>query len=231
MNRNDPQYCIFKADDIREHDEVLSPGWCRFIDLIVEKDVTAALGLIGDSLADPSSQYVDRLKELAEAERFEFWNHGYDHHLRKRRDDGSEYSEFHNTSIEHQRDHLNRTQDLARDRLGMKLTTFGAPGNHIDDNTLTVIDESEISIWMYPDSRTKKHTLPRTINVEHPTHYPEYDAFTETYSDEHPVLTLQLHPSGWDDDRFAKFERIVDFLIDRDCVFTNPTPLLLEPAA
>lgn len=103
MNPDKTQQVIFKADDIREHpSDILSPGWSQFIDFIAKSQVTAALGLIGDSLVDPSGAYVDRLRKLAGDPRFEFRNHGFDHHLKKPRDDGSIYSEFHNTSLEHQ---------------------------------------------------------------------------------------------------------------------------------
>jgi hypothetical protein len=232
MKTNEPQYVIFKADDIREHPEdTLSPGWTRFCDLIAEADITAALGLIGDSLVDPSDAYVDRLKGLASEARFSFWNHGFDHHLKQTRDDGSVYSEFHNTSLEHQSNHLAETQRLTSEHLGLTLDTFGAPGNHSDDNTPVALEAiPELSIWLYGDTRSKKHILERTINVEHPTHYPDFDAFSESYQADIPVLTLQLHPSGWDDDRFNNFTSIVSFLKERDCVFTDPTEVVAKTA-
>lgn len=226
------QTVIFKADDIREHQHGLSPNWNRFVDLIVESDVTAALGLIGDSLESPSAQYVERVKQVAAEDRFEIWNHGYDHRLKKTRADGSVYSEFFNTSLEHQRAHLGDTQRLAEHHLNLTLTTFGAPGNHIDDNTLAAVDDiPELTVWLYGDPRTKKHNLVRTINVEHPTHYPDFDAFRDSYSEDIPLLTLQLHPGGWGDDRFRTFKQIVTFLKAHGCLFSNPAAVVAESSA
>ncbi len=224
MTTIDRQKVVLKADDIREHPkDVLPLGWSRFIDYIADADVTAALGLIGNSLAGPSTAYVSRLTDLAADSRFEFWNHGFDHVLNHKREDGSRYSEFHNTSFEHQHHHLSETQRLAKDRLGLTLTTFGAPGNHIDDNTLPAVDEDpDLTTWLYGDPRSKKRILERTINVEHPVHHPDFEAFSASYRADIPLMTLQLHPSGWDDRKFENFRSIVSFLKEHDCLFTNP---------
>jgi peptidoglycan/xylan/chitin deacetylase (PgdA/CDA1 family) len=232
MKPKQTQKVIFKADDIREHPtDVLSAGWTRFVSLIDDAGVTAALGLIGDSLQDPSTAYIDRLNELAKSAAFELWNHGYDHYLNQPTEDGGTYSEFHNTTLEHQTHHLSKTQQLAQDVLGLTLTTFGAPGNHIDDNTWVALDaESDILAWFYGDPRSKKHILERTINVEHPVHHPDFTAFSNAYQSDIPVLTLQLHPGGWDDFRFTQFETILSFLKDQGCDFVNPEALATRTA-
>jgi hypothetical protein len=74
----------------------------------------------------------------------------------------------------------------------------------------------------YGDPGSKKHILGRSINVEHPVHYPDFEAFRNSYQENIPVLTLQLHPSGWDDGRFGNFHKVVSFLKDRNCQFVNP---------
>ncbi len=232
MNPQHTQRVIFKADDVREHPtDVLSAGWTRFVSMIDDAGVTSALGLIGDSLRAPSAAYIDRLNELANSAAFELWNHGYDHHLNRPTQDGGTYSEFHNTSLAHQTHHLSKTQQLARDVLGITLTTFGAPGNHIDDSTRLALDsESDILVWFYGDLRSKKHILERTINVEHPVHHPDFKTFSKAYRGDIPVITLQLHPGGWDDFRFNQFETILSFLKDQNCEFVNPKALVTRTA-
>ena len=227
MIRN--QLVILKADDVREDNPPFLDNWARFADIIREANVKAALGLIGDSLIAPSDAFLNSVVELSQDRRFEIWNHGFDHHLRRERNNGSAYSEFHNTSLDHQRHHLKETQRLAKERLGLTFTTFGAPGNHIDDNTWLAVDAIyDLIVWLYGDTRSTAHILERTSNIEQPTHYPNFEGFRNDYRADIPVLTLQLHPGGWDDDRFENFKSILRLLGDQDVGYINPTETLSE---
>lgn len=227
------QLVILKADDIREHpQETLSRNWSQFIEIIRDRDLKAGLGLIGDSLEHPSDAYVDCLVELSKDGRFQIWDHGYDHHLKKEAEDGTVYSEFRNTSLDHQQQHLAETQRLAQERLELTLTTFGAPSNAIDDNTCQAVDEIEdLTVWLYGDARSNAHILERSINIEQPTHYPNFEGFRNDYSPDIPVPTLQLHLSSWDEDRFTNFHQILDALADRDTTFINPVEILEEASS
>ena len=155
------QQIILKADDIRFTPEtILSPRWQNFVDYIARQGIKAALGLIGNSLEADNPSYFNLLKDLHNSPHFEIWNHGYDHVLKGTNAAGEIYHEFSNIPYEAQKDHLQKTQRLAREKLGITLQTFGAPGNAIDDATCRAIDEIvELDIWLYGNSASKKHVL------------------------------------------------------------------------
>ena len=123
----------------------------------------------------------------------------------------------------HQKDHLQKTQRLAREKLGITLQTFGAPGNAIDDATCRAIDKiEELDIWLYGNSASKKHVLKRHTNIEYPTHNPDFQQFLNHDHSNPDCLVLQVHPNSWDDRRFSQFDQIIQFLKHRPCSFTTP---------
>jgi len=123
-------------------------------------------------------------------------------------------------------------QALAKDKLGITLTSFGAPYNATDTATakaLAVIPE--LKIWMYPSPglETDKILLSRVaeVNIEYPVHVPDFDKFRRGYlaNLDAPVLVIQGHPRSWyqQGDRFAEFQKIIQFLRGRGTVFTTPS--------
>lgn len=219
-----PQYIILKADDVRRDPEHILPlRWQTFIARIETYGIQAALGVIGNSLEGDHPAYFDRLKTLHHRGRFELWNHGYDHVLNGTNNRGESYCEFSNTSLEHQRDHLVRTQGLAREKLGITLRTFGAPGNRIDDATRIAIDGiDDIEVWLYGPPQSKKRVLRRSTNIEYPTHNPDFAQFLAHDQPDPEYLVLQVHPNSWDENRLSQFDQIIRHLIARNCVFTLP---------
>jgi peptidoglycan/xylan/chitin deacetylase (PgdA/CDA1 family) len=219
-----PQIIILKADDIRRDPEhILSPRWQKFITYIIDQNIQASLGLIGNSLEGEHPAYFDRLKEIHNSPHFELWHHGYDHVLNATNDRGETYCEFSNTPFEHQLDHLHRTQDLAQEKLDITFHTFGAPGNKIDDTTCVAIDQiDDLEVWFYGHPQSQKYLLKRSINMEHPTHNPDFAAFKTQYNPQIECLTLQGHPNSWDDQRFHQFDLIIQFLKQQGCTFALP---------
>jgi hypothetical protein len=67
-------------------------------------------------------------------------------------------------------------------------------------------------VWLYGDPDAKKNTLAQTINVEHPVHQLDFRTFCDAYRDDTPILTLQLHPNGWNDRRFENFRFVITCL-------------------
>lgn len=226
------QTVILKADDVRYHPEhILPPRWQTFNTYIIEQNINAGLGLIGNSLEDDNPEYFEHLLELHNSPHFEIWHHGYDHLLRGTNEKGETYHEFSNTSLDHQLDHLRKTQRLAKEKVGITLRTFGAPGNQIDDTTCQALDQMpELEVWFYASPNAKQFDLKRTISVEYPTHNPDFDAFKEHYSPDYACLVLQLHPNSWDEDRFAHFDQIIQFLLNKDVSFILPYEYYLQHA-
>lgn len=228
-----PQIAILKADDVRyDSEHILPPRWQSFISYIETNNIKAGLGLIGNSLEENNSDYFDRLKALHNSPHFEIWHHGYDHVLRGTNDKGELFHEFSNTSFEHQLDHLQKTQTLAQEKLDITLTTFGAPGNQIDDTTPKALEQiPDLKIWFYGNDNTSLYNLKRSINFEYPTHNPDFTSFKDNYRSDIPCLVLQMHPNSWDEERFSQFDQIIQFLITRKVSFTLPYDYYLQQSS
>lgn len=224
------QAVILKADDLG-HDPSgsLSPEWRAFLNYAQAADLSVGLGLIGRFLESGSPEFLRDVQSFAADPRIEIWNHGYDHVLDGRHPDGSTFAEFQGTSLEHQVDHLRRTQRLAREKIGLTLRAFGAPGNRIDQHTAAALREiPEIAIWLFGLPHTGLLVLPRVLDVEDPIRRPSFERFVEAYSSDHPVLTLQLHPSAWTAGDLQEFRRVVEFLRQRHVAFLTPSEYALS---
>ena len=162
---------------------------------------------------------------------FEFWNHGYDH---SRVIEGDQtIFEFRNSTLEGQRTTLSRSQELAREKLGFEMVTFGAPYNQSDPNTSAALEEfDEIKYWFYPPSGTvtAKTILPRIkeLNIEYPVHMPSFYHFWNSYYfySYESNITIQGHPNSWDEMRLGEFEKIVDYLIRLGSPIVKPSSLI-----
>ncbi|MBN2411146.1 hypothetical protein JXQ31_05585 [candidate division KSB1 bacterium] len=218
------QLIILKADDMYwDNINTISDNWSKFIELIFRKGIKASLGVIGKSLEYASNDYFIILNYLNSTGQFELWNHGYDHVLNEINENGESYCEFKNTSYLHQQQHLEKTQELGKNKLNIIFRTFGAPGNAFDETTFKLIDENdEILIWFFGNPKSKKLVLKRYGEIEFPIFNPDFNKFMETYDRERDYYVLQLHPNKWDDSRFAEFEKIVDYLIENKSKFITP---------
>jgi peptidoglycan/xylan/chitin deacetylase (PgdA/CDA1 family) len=219
------QWVILKADDFRYAPAgTISPGWRRFIDFVESRKIRASIGLIGVEIERGDGAFADTIHDLASNPRIEFWNHGYDHLLNVTDDAGHTVSEFRGTSYEHQLEHMQRTQTLARERCGIVLHAFGAPGNAFDSNTARAVDAcDDLRIWFFGAPYSNKLVLPYTVAIEQPIFQPSESGFMAAYDPAPPCATYQIHPKDWDPARFAAFTRIIDFLIARDVTFTTPS--------
>ena len=218
------QFVILKADDLHaKPGGSISPEWKRFIQFIQNKNIQAGLGLIGNALEIADWSFVQYLQKISHNPHFEIWNHGYNHLLNQKDKNGATYSEFKNTSRAYQKHHLLKTQELAKQYLGIVLHTFGAPGNAFDDNTAKVLQEiPEIHVWLFGRETPGKFVLKRTIDVEHPIFHPDYDYFLQHYNPNQRYLVLQIHPAKWNEEQFNEFARVIDFLLRQDVTFVTP---------
>jgi hypothetical protein len=219
------QFIMLKADDFGyDKVNVVSDNWRLFIDLIKLKKIKASLGLIGRALTEGNDQYFSYVKNLNASGDFEIWNHGYSHLLTGRDSTGHIYHEFWNTSYGIQRGSLLRTQNLAREKLNITLKVFGAPGNNIDQNTLKALNENrDIKVWYFGMDDYLNLDLRRLAEIEFPTFFPDFQQFQLHYSSEPSYLVLQIHPNAWDSKGFSEFEKIIDFLIQNNVTFINPS--------
>lgn len=198
--------------------------WKKFTDFVVEKEIKASLGLIGNFLENNNIGFISYTKKLLQTGFFEIFNHGYDHkRIILDQETGVESCEFKNTQYEYQKSHILKTQELVKNKLKLNIHTFGAPENAIDDTTNRVISEiNNIKVWYFGLNNSDKLTLPRVSNIEFPFFHPNYLKFKANYNCDKPYLVLQIHPTSWNKKRFDEFKKIIEYLIAMDVTFINP---------
>ena len=218
------QLIILKADDLSYSANYIIPlGFQNFIDYVENNNIKASIGLIGNSLEVKNEQYLQYIKNISSDGSFEIWNHGYNHKLTGTNENGETYHEFWNTTYDYQKDHLEKTQELALEKLGITLRAFGAPGNNHDLITLDVINENdEIKLWFYGNPESDKIVLERHYNIEFSSQYPDYEEFVNNYPANEEYLALQIHPKAWDNEGFNQFELIIEFLMTQKVAFITP---------
>lgn len=220
------QFVILKADDLVSDSETIFPyRWNNFIDYIEKQKIKASIGVIGNSLAYGSPAYFNKIKEYHHKGIIEFWNHGYDHLINGINSNGEKYHEFKNSPLQYQKAQIERTQSLAKSKLGFYFKTFGAPANGIDQNTLQAIDSDKtLKIWFFGNPESKSYNLVRNSKseIEFPVHNPDFVKFKENYDPAAELLVLQIHPNSWDELRFQEFYQVVDFLKALQVTFINP---------
>jgi|GEM_PF-2546787 len=222
---------VLKLDDLKYVEGgPVSRRWDNFASLIMEKKIPASIGIIGNSLELGNEDYFEWIRERNETGFFEFWNHGFNH-SRIQQDDQEIY-EFSNSSLQDQVTTLRKTQDLAREKLGIEFVTFGAPFNRIDQNTVTALEEfPEIGIWLYGRAAAKStKVLSRTptVGIEYPVHWPVFYHFWNNYyfRSAESVITIQGHPNSWSEHRLREFEMIVDYLQEIGVPIIKPSSLI-----
>lgn len=220
------QFVILKADDlVYDPAVVLSDRWRRFIELIERGDLAAGLGLVANSLHKGGTRYASALDTLIRESSFEIWNHGYDHALNVPDASGGDaHHEFKNVGVEQQLSHLRQAQELVRERLGITMRAFGAPGNAIDAATGRALDEvPEIETWLFGLANSKKLVLLQEVRAESATGVVDYQMFAATYKATAPYIVLQIHPNDWGPVSFDNFERIVTTLRRTGAAFVTPS--------
>ncbi|MDF3059766.1 MAG: polysaccharide deacetylase [Rariglobus sp.] len=225
-------YIVLKLDDMVAKDGRVPDRWRRIADFAEQRKIKVSIGIIGNSLEGDHPEYIASLKQMIATGRIEFWHHGYDH--RQWVEGDVTLSEFSKTNRAHQLDHLARTQQLAKDKLALTFTTFGAPFNAIDSTTANALSSMpEIKVWLYGDAKLSAGKFigsrESRVNIEAPVHKPNYEALVKGFEAErsknHRYFVIQGHPMSWDDNAFAEFVRIVDYLAAQGCMFVLPVEL------
>lgn len=223
---------ILKLDDMKHRNGELVAGWKMTLDYLDQHNIPATIGVVCNTLENAPPPYIDALKQLHATGRYELWNHGWSH----TRDKEAGTYEFKGTPYEYQAERFARSQQIARDVLGIEFIGFGAPYNQTDESTAKIIAEHpEIRWWMYPPRQAEvtDHVTPfyrvGKVNIETPVHVPNLEAIQEGFPKyrDRPVLVIQGHPMSWDrDDRFQNFTAIIEYLTAQGCTFVLPRDLV-----
>jgi peptidoglycan/xylan/chitin deacetylase (PgdA/CDA1 family) len=221
-------YVILKLDDLWCKNDIVHPGWEKVVDFLNEEKVIGTIGLIGTSLEKDNPDYFAWIKKRKE-EGYEIWNHGFCHCRTKEAD--NVIKEFRGKNLNEQLSSIVRTQELAKEKLGITLHTFGAPYNSTDEFTTKALAEiTDLKVWLYKETSvpTEKYLMNRIseVNIEYPVHQPDFEKFKagyEKYKTE-PILIIQGHPRSWTEDinRFEEFKKIILFLKQEGVTFTTP---------
>lgn len=221
-------YVILKLDDLWCEQELVHVGWEQVVDFLNKEDVKGTIGIVGNSLEENNQSYFDWIKKR-EQEGYEIWHHGFCHCRHKEND--IEIREYRGKEFEEQLESIQKTQQLAKEKLGITLKTFGAPYNSTDEYTTEALAKiPDIKVWMYKetDAPTDKFLLNRIkeVNIEYPVHQPDFEKFKKGYKQfkNEPILIVQGHPRSWteDKDRFEVFKKIIQFLKKEGVTFTTP---------
>ena len=198
-------FAILKFDDL---DENTLFDFKRAFLLCKKYNASTCFGLIGRSLEEPTSEYVDELHALL-SEGVELWNHGYFH----------TEEEFSVGSYESQRYSIGKTQTLMEKHLGKAPATFGSPHNNSTEVTISVIGDNfpEIKNLLFMadgEGRININQLVLRCNYEIKTGLVDIDYFKSEYNriKQYPYFVMQGHPSFWRDDDFERFEEILKIL-------------------
>lgn len=219
------QFVILKADDlIYDEENIISKNWYRFFHYVVSEKIKSSVGMVVSSLNTEDERYAALLKYLNRTGMVEFWNHGYDHLLGAKDGSGRLYDEYRNSSFEFQTEQLKKSQAVAKAKLGISFSTFGAPGNAIDSTTIQALSEMvEIKIWFYGLDGSDKLVLERTSDMEYPAGKPDFNSFIENYDSTKEYLVFQIHPNQWDELQFDSFKKIIVYLKEKGSEFILPT--------
>ncbi|MEM1027607.1 MAG: DUF2334 domain-containing protein [Planctomycetota bacterium] len=223
---------ILKLDDMKHRGGELVAGWQMTLEYLDSKDIPATIGIVCNTLEDAPSAYIDALKQLHATGRYELWNHGWSH----TRDKEAGTFEFKGMPYEYQAERFARSQEIAREVLGIEFIGFGAPYNQTDESTARIISEHpEIRWWMYPprqaevaDGVTPFYRVGK-VNIEIPVHVPNPQAMEEAFPQyrDREVLVIQGHPMSWDrEGRFEDFVAIMEYLTAQGCTFVLPRDLV-----
>jgi L-ascorbate metabolism protein UlaG (beta-lactamase superfamily)/peptidoglycan/xylan/chitin deacetylase (PgdA/CDA1 family) len=227
---------ILKLDDVissADQGGPVSPRWRRAADYIEKNNLKAAFGVICYSLEEDNPAYFDWIKERQKRGAIEFWLHGY--HNRNGEEKTGEFDQ--GTAAEHQAI-IEKSQTLARRRLGFEFTAFGAHWSNTTEETEKAVQAVDsLKIWLCgpKDSKFyKRLSIPWTIAMEDPIFVPDPVKFKAAYDASgaaEPVLCLQGHADQWDDERWDGFTKIVEFLKSKGCRFMTPTEYLIYVSA
>lgn len=223
-----PQKIILKLDDVVAPSSAeampVSPRWQRVTDYLVDANIKASYGVIGYSLEEDNKTYFDWIKALHKGGLIEFWHHGY--RQRRASDPTGEFEEPYAV----QKKALERTQALAREKLGITFTAFGPHWSGTNKYTTRALERlPEIKMWFYGAKESSKFVFERVMTLEDPVHVPDFAKFKATYdqtASDKPYLALQGHPNSWDEVRWDNFVRIIAYLKSKGCVFMTPSEYL-----
>ena len=231
--KDPPKLAVLKLDDVVAggRGQVVPPRWQRVADYLEGKKIKSSMGVIGFSLVDDNPAYFKWITDRAERGYIEFWNHGFRQRLAS-----DEFGEFEGSyGYEEQLQALRLTDRLATEKLGLKMSVWGphwSGTNEHTDRALAQVPQIRMTFGYPPKvEHYKGFVFRKKIDIEYPTHNPDFEAFLKAYQSKKNSLDsfyLQGHPDSWDETRWENFVKIIEFLQTENVRFVTPSELYDE---
>jgi peptidoglycan/xylan/chitin deacetylase (PgdA/CDA1 family) len=238
--RKAPPVIILKLDDLRQTDGKVHASWIKVADYLKSRNIKVGFGVIAQTLEEATPAYTQWIKDRQASGEIEFWFHGFDHAVWTN-EAGKKLSEFGGRGFEEQWSRFERSQKLAKEKLGFTFAAFGPGGGgalHQDADTAAVMaKDPSMKVWLYPSpidatgrklaAEGKVTILDRVwaVNLEAAVGNPSFQRFVEGYAKnpDREYFVLQGHPTHWAGARFDEFVKIIDFLVAQKAVFMTPS--------
>lgn len=210
---------ILKCDDLSGY----SNNVILLNKIIYKYNIKISWGIIGKSLENIESNYFNFLLKSMDDYHYHFFNHGFLHNI------GPDNYEFDGTDYKEQIDYISKTNILFKKLTNHSLDTFGAPCNHIDENTKIALSSfSEIKYWYFGFDNLNNLNLKRTLNIETTVGKPNYKFFINQLNQTNSfdnIITLQCHPNSFKLKHFFELILIIKFLLKNKCQFIVPSEI------
>lgn len=209
---------ILKMDDLNVAN---FEAFNRVYNICKNYNALPSFGVIGNSLDEGNEDYISKLILLKDSG-LELWNHGYFH----------EVNEFSENTYEQQLASINKTQKAFERELGFRPTIFGSPFNNSNEITTKVLRDNfeEINHYYFmADGEINSPVCQLLVrcNCEKVAGKIDLDLFSAEYNrlKNTPYFVLQTHPGKWKEEDYAKFEEILNILLEDENTFVTANNL------
>lgn len=218
---NGSKYVVFKFDDLKETNW---KQWKVITDIIIEKDITADLGIFVQSLVLGDEDYLAYIQSLVDdPEHFQLWFHGWT----------GTSKEFFDSDYGTQLEHFY----LARTTMLMKydyiLRVYSPHYYGVNEHTVKIVNEDPFikSVIYRADkgyTEEKQGLTPHNLRMEPKTGIVSYDHYLANWAkisaDTLSYIVLQGHPWGYRTDSLkSNLVEIANDLLDKGFTFTHLT--------
>ena len=218
------KYVVFKDDDVGKDYE----GLKKWIDIILENKVKAAIGLIGKYLKNDN--LVAYLKSL-ESDKIEIFCHGFIHSqfpyltnklLKKNKKPKTEFNKDYKSHFIS----LKKYRIVESRYLKTKAVAFGPQGNIWNEKVIKPLLENGFKLmFAWEKVGGGIFTIPLSDNLKQNS-LNEFKKNYEKYRND-VVYTLQFHHANLSEEQFGLMNEVIGFLSKEEGrVFVTPTELL-----
>ncbi|MBQ1866489.1 MAG: alginate lyase family protein, partial [Bacteroidales bacterium] len=122
-----------------------------------------------------------------------------------------------------------RSDEIVTARSGIRMKTFGAPYNAVDENTAkALVATGNFTHVFFAPAKYFEGTgivvLNNRVNLENGTGNVEFAYLKKNFeaSKYTDFIVLQGHPNGWRDQKIKEFSQVLDYLLSQGCTFILP---------